>query len=776
MKKTKFRATKHRKQLIYFVTLIILLTSAIPVFAWFDNVDQTNFLKLHREYLSYADGPLSIFGNTVLWWLIKGAYWICKSIEGLVPETMSLFNFVDSAKISEVYRSVVNSVVITLMILSLVVVGFKMITNKNSFDLKSIGLNIVMSVILIGLMPTLITSGVIFAKTFYGDATRLSASSNNVSWGLIEDGVTDLVLINKNNSYDQLKKENLKRNTLNKEYFFVTNFSEVLTSNMITQMKKDNPEADNFNYQLTINATGEPEAVKISDGFLAIFSDSFKSGYFRYKVNFFSVTIALLALSVAYLFSMFVIVTSIIELAFKKIVGVLVFATDIETGQKSKMVLSDILQCYLTVGFQGLGLSFFSFFISFISNGGGSSLNPLIKVIAYVCAVFALIKGSSTIMRYFGVDIGVREGFGQLSSTLALGSMAFRNKGKGNPSKSEKTIKDSQPDKNFGESIQNRANKATQGLSYAKERGFKGLTKDGIESIGNQVKKPIEAFKASGDSLKSSMNAGTADAIRKNMTKPTEIKPSNNSENKENLAEIRLPHKIAPKNIGSTTKGDDEQKQSESMRNQDSVNNQMKQDLKQRIIKDSASETDKKREAFVRERMEKATATIPKTRSEMLKQHSEISGGNTIELAKQANKNRSDHIDSKENNSDGTRNITVKENNQSNDRKIQTQLVNVKEERSNQNSHSKQQVIYGRLKTEGSDSVTLKGTKVINEVDSNISKKANDDVKKVQVIEEQKSIIHVNSENRNIGKVPANNLENNPLFSKRKNKNPFFDD
>ena len=486
-------------------------------------------------------------------------------------------------------------------------------------------------------------------------------------------------------------------------------------------------------------------------------------------------TIALLALAVAYLFSMFVIVTSIIELAFKKIVGVLVFATDIETGQKSKMVLSDILQCYLTVGFQGLGFSFFSFFISFISNGGGSSLNPLVKVIAYVCAVFALIKGSSTIMRYFGVDIGVREGFGQLSSTLALGSMAFRNKGKGTASKSEKTTKNSQPSKNFGESIQNRANKASQGLSYAKERGFKGLTKDGGESIANQFKNPIEAFKASGESLKSSMDAGTADAIRKNMTKPTEIKPSNNAGNKENLAEIRLPHKIVPKNIGPTTTGD-EQKRSESMRNQDSVNNQMKQDLKQRIIKDSASETDKNREAFVRERMEKAMVTIPKTRAEMLKEHSEISGGNTIEPAKQTKKNLSDHIDSKENNSRGTRNITVKENNQLNDRKIQTQLVNVKEERSNQNSQSKEQVIYGRLETEGNDSFTLKGTKVINEVDSNISKKSNDEIKKVQVIEEQKSIIHVNSENRNIEKVPTNNLENNPLFSKRKNKNPFFDD
>lgn len=65
------------------------------------------------------------------------------------------------------------------------------------------------------------------------------------------------------------------------------------------------------------------------------------------------------------MFSAFVIITAILELAFKRVLGVLVFATDIETGQRSKVVLSDILQCYLTVGFQGFGLSMFAMFINF---------------------------------------------------------------------------------------------------------------------------------------------------------------------------------------------------------------------------------------------------------------------------------------------------------------------------------------------------------------------------------------------------------------------------
>ena len=86
-------------------------------------------------------------------------------------------------------------------------------------------------------------------------------------------------------------------------------------------------------------------------------------------------------------FSAFIIITAILELAFKRVLGVLVFATDLETGQRSKQVLSDILQCYLTVGFQGFGLSMFAMFVNYLNAGEGISTNIFIKqlLISVLC-------------------------------------------------------------------------------------------------------------------------------------------------------------------------------------------------------------------------------------------------------------------------------------------------------------------------------------------------------------------------------------------------------
>ncbi|BDP56030.1 hypothetical protein EfmJHP36_05090 [Enterococcus faecium] len=69
-------------------------------------------------------------------------------------------------------------------------------------------------------------------------------------------------------------------------------------------------------------------------------------------------------------------------------------------------------------------------------------------------AVFVLIKGSGTVMRYFGVDIGLKEGYGQLASAFGMGAMLFRKGSNGfNRAKGSGEGEDRKPEKNFGETL-----------------------------------------------------------------------------------------------------------------------------------------------------------------------------------------------------------------------------------------------------------------------------------------------------------------------------------
>ncbi|EOS8042864.1 hypothetical protein DKK55_RS12275, partial [Enterococcus faecium] len=593
------------------LSVLVLMISVVftrnvveaSIFNWFDDTkSQTEFLNnsLYRPYLKKYNGDfLSQFGIWLGWAVVKGMFTVTDSIQNMIPDVLDLFNFIESTGLNNVYQSVMNTIVVGLMILSLMFVGYKMITGKGTIDLKSVGTNIVMSVALILLMPTMISSGIQFSKIFYNDATTITNSDDGVAWSLIKQGVTDLAYINKTDQYSSIDKTE-DRNKLTRKNFQQTDLTQVLTDKVIDKLEKENPAADNLRYELVENSNNEFVATKFSDNFLSTFSDSLKSGYYRYQANLWGISIGLTALAIAYVFSAFVIITAILELAFKRVLGVLVFATDIETGQRSKVVLSDILQCYLTVGFQGFGLSMFAMFINFLNAGQGISTNIFIKTIAYICAVFVLIKGSGTVMRYFGVDIGLKEGYGQLASAFGMGAMLFRKgsngfnraKGSGNGNGSDSGEgEDRKPEKNFGETLSKKAGKTGRALGYAHERGLSGLASDGATIASERATKPFKSMRDMANDTKNKfkegLDDGTVSAINKN-SKPMLAK---NKEDETGKYADSMPTRLSDRKDGAKVENADRimsssERMREAMKNNAESNNNPVSAIQQKVQQD----------------------------------------------------------------------------------------------------------------------------------------------------------------------------------------------
>ncbi|EZQ00839.1 hypothetical protein Z971_00405 [Enterococcus faecium VRE0576] len=591
---------------ILVLMFIVVFTGNVvqaSIFNWFDDTEsQTEFLNnpLYQPYLKKFNGDFyGQFGMWIGWGVIKAMFAITDGIQNMIPEVLDLFSFIENTGMNKVYQSVLSTVVIGLMILSLMIIGYKMVIGKGNLDLKSVGMNVVMSIALILLMPTLIHSGIEFSKTFYNDTTTITNSDEGVAWSLIEQGVTDLAYINKTDQYSMIDKTN-DRNNLTKKNFWKTDLTQVLTDNVLEKMEKENATADNLRYELVENSDNEFVASKFEDNFLSTFTDGLKSGYYRYQANLWGISIGLIALAIAYVFSAFVIITAILELAFKRVLGVLVFATDLETGQRSKVVLSDILQCYLTVGFQGFGLSMFAMFINFLNSGQGISTNIFIKTIAYICAVFVLIKGSGTVMRYFGVDIGLKEGYGQLASAFGMGAMLFRKgsngfnraKGSGNGNGSDSGEgEDRKPEKNFGETLSKKAGKTGRALGYAHERGLSGLASDGATMASERAIKPFKSMRDMANDTKNKfkegLDDGTVSAINKN-SKPMLAK---NKEDETGKYADSMPTRLSDRKDGAKVENADRimsssERMREAMKNNAESNNNPVSAIQQKVQQD----------------------------------------------------------------------------------------------------------------------------------------------------------------------------------------------
>ncbi|WP_412133181.1 pLS20_p028 family conjugation system transmembrane protein [Enterococcus cecorum] len=633
----------------------MLATKTAYALWWDDTSSQTAFLSQAKlqPYLKEYNGDIVHLIMVQLGWLIiKLAYLITSTIQNLVPKTLDLFSFVESPDVNQVYQSVLNTVVVGLMILSLIFIGYKMVIGKGTVDLKSVGMNVVMSVCLILLMPTMIHSGVEFAKIFYKDSVSISGGNGDIAWSLIKNGVTDLAYINKSNQYNEI--DNLtKRNNLKKDMFYRTDLGQVLTSDLLDEMEKENPKAENLRYTLIPDSDGEMVATKFDDGFFSIFSDSLKTGYYRYPTNMWGLLLSLIALATAYVFSAFIIISAIIELAFKRVVGVVVFATDLETGQRSKMVLTDILQCYLTIGFQGFGLGLFGLFVSYLNSGSGSSTNPFIKIIAYIVAVVVLIKGSSTIMRYFGVDIGLKEGYGQLASAFGLGAMVARKgasavrkpmtkQSNGNNTSDSDNQDNRQAEKNFGESLATKAKGVGNKFGYARERGLSGLASDGLSKasdglskVGEKATKPFKDMRnvAIGglDGFKDGLTDGTATAIEKN----SRAKASTAQDN--DRYDTSMPTRLSNRQDGAKIESADRViSSSERMRalenggNMSAVQQKVQQDVEQRRNALHNTGASSAEEIINQKRNEAKYTPESMTRDEMVRQRTQgLTGANT---------------------------------------------------------------------------------------------------------------------------------------------------
>ncbi len=823
---------------ISFLVLIamIIFTSNVAegsIFNWFDDTEsQTVFLTnpLYQNYLKKYNGNFySQFGMWIGWSVIKAMFAVVDGIQNMIPKVLDLFSFVESTGLNKVYQSVLNTIVIGLMVLSLMIIGYKMVTGKGTLDLKSVGMNVVMSVALILLMPTLINSGIEFTKTFYNDSATITDSDEGVAWSLIEQGVTDLAYINKTDQYSMINKTN-DRNNLTKENFWKTDLTLVLTDNVIDKMEKENPTADNLRYELVENSDNEFVATKFSDNFLSTFVDGIKSGYYRYQANLWGISFGLIALAVAYVFSAFIIITAILELAFKRVLGVLVFATDLETGQRSKQVLSDILQCYLTVGFQGFGLSMFAMFINYLNAGEGISTNIFIKTIAYICAVFVLIKGSGTVMRYFGVDIGLKEGYGQLASAFGMGAMLFR-KGTGgmNRSKGGKNSggndqaegEERKPERNFGQSLSQKANKTGKTLGYARERGLSGLASDGATMASKRATKPFKSMRDMANDTKNKfkegLDDGTVSAINKN-SKPIVAK---NKEDETGKYADSMPTRLSDRKDGAKVENADRimsssERMREAMKNNaesninpaSAIQQKVKQDIEERknamhgqaksaeeLINQKRQEAKytpeaMNREEMLRKRVEGRTGANMDEKEALTKERIQEAKNSNTGLEKSVKENLQNSTSSQDRRSvdvrenlqnttssqNGNRTVDVRENVQSSGTS-QPRTVDVRENLQNTTSSQNGNRTVDVRENVQSSASNQPRTVEVRETRAEASQ--GDKTQKINIIEERKErpnekvIVEQEVKEK---KRPRFTYENNPLFQDISDKpNPLFD-
>ncbi|HCN6340388.1 TPA: hypothetical protein N6Z85_004702, partial [Escherichia coli] len=200
---------KNRKKVIVFISsvvTILLFFVIMPkdVYAgiW-DNIwdssggeDTVKFLQKYQDYLSYSNFLTSIL-NAIGLGIIKGLYILTAAVEGLIPDSLNLLDFLDNSGLQGITKAIINDLVVALMVLMITYLGIKTIIAKEPPNFKSVGVNIFISAFLIVGLPSLMNTMEEASIGFY-DATQTSSNNDensSLAWNLIQENTTDLLYV-----------------------------------------------------------------------------------------------------------------------------------------------------------------------------------------------------------------------------------------------------------------------------------------------------------------------------------------------------------------------------------------------------------------------------------------------------------------------------------------------------------------------------------------------------------------------------------------------------
>uniref|UniRef100_UPI000CD87EF2 pLS20_p028 family conjugation system transmembrane protein n=2 Tax=Bacillus thuringiensis TaxID=1428 RepID=UPI000CD87EF2 len=503
---------------------------------------------LQNEWIQYASFLGSIW-QSIQGWIIQTLLYIVSALEGLIPDTFSFFDVLKDAGLNDFASSIIKGLFYALFVLVIVWLGIRTIIQHKPPRFKSVGINIIVMIGLLGGLNELMADMQKISTDFFSETTNTSKTKDGLAWDLVKQNTADLIYLSKT-GFDpiQNKKGNetaisttdsKPKNGMNKNIFLKAQLGDVVTPKVIEMLvsQKDIPkETEYLVYKITND--GDKETVeKINDSVFNPFKDKFPGGYVRYPMNFGTIFWGLLALGVAYLFTVFVFVMTIFEIAMKKIIAPIVFVTDIETGEKTKMVMQDIFKGFLVFAFTGLNLRFYTIVVNYLAE---KNINAFLYIVAMVCLTVALIKGSESILKYFGVDVGLKEGKNHLMGMVG-GAMAAKGAIKGagrmfsgvknlmsggSGQTREDTPKRSEMDSNHesadphGEQKNNAKGGGMQAkkfarntgaaLSYATNRGVGGMMND----AGNKVAETVGGAVDKGKEKVSGVAKGVSDGVK----------------------------------------------------------------------------------------------------------------------------------------------------------------------------------------------------------------------------------------------------------------------
>lgn len=444
--------------------------------------------------------------NAVLRYCGWRAIQLLTSITGFFEESMekiySLNGFFNSNTVNN-FIDHFKPLIFCALTASIIYIGYKLIVDRE-FKGERIIQNILLSTSIILVLPALMVELNNFTSSAIKELNNNYETTN--AQKLVLSNLSDLRYLQAINfklpNKDDSSKDEGYEKKLNK-----IDSKQLFKIDINQEIEKSYGEKEIFKNKLDIDENSKETVVKLDSGFLGIG----KEQYYRFNYSFIGIAIPLLCTVLTYILTSLKVVRLVFELGLVKILSIFYAFGDIANGRKIREILQHLLSTFVIIFATALLLHLYSGFIAWIDT---KSLNLYVKLMFIIGSSWAVIDGPNILERIFGIDSGVKSGWGVFMSikegASALNSLA---KGASNLGKGIGKALNSDTAKTVGEKA---LAGATAGAKFGADAGSKGLASVAgglaglakgvpLEEEGTNINKDTK--NKSGDNIPSSENS-----------------------------------------------------------------------------------------------------------------------------------------------------------------------------------------------------------------------------------------------------------------------------
>lgn len=346
--------------------------------------------------------------RTVGWIFVRGLSLLIDSLESLTDDILMIKTFFNNPQVVEFVQTI-QPFLYVLLAASFVFTGYLIIFQKK-FDREGLLINIFISLMILGLLSPTMKQLNDFTDQAVNQAKSGSiygSQLETISETILKENLNDLVAYDKND-FDNYTENEVKNNVPTK-LIKGLQINEVFDSN-----------------KLDVSTTGSKlsKSFILWDGSEEVLGELDQSGldwnnqyYYRYHPNWLTILVTLGVMGFTLFSIAYKLARLSFELAFNYVLAILIAPADLHSGQKTKKVIQSILNTFLVIILIFVSIKLYTIGTAYLAD----TLDGLAYLIALIAFSAALIDGPNMVERLFGIDAGLKRGWGVALGAYAVG-------------------------------------------------------------------------------------------------------------------------------------------------------------------------------------------------------------------------------------------------------------------------------------------------------------------------------------------------------------------